>query len=94
MNLRWLNYPSWSSLYAGGITTEPMIGGVRMRRFQLSAFPPTILKNGRPAQEPVTDEWLAGLRLVAVERRETARFLREVTVDRLQIATGDDPGRN
>ncbi len=94
MNLRWWNHPSWSSLYAGGSATEPTLGGVKMRRFQLSAFPPTILKNGRPSQEPVTDEWLAGLRLVAVERRETARFLRDVTVDRLQITADGDPGRD
>ena len=95
MNLRWWNYSSWSPLlYAEGCTTEPTLGGVRMWRFQLSMFPPTILENGQPSQEPVTDEWLAGLRLVAVERRETARFLRDVTVDRLQITADGDPGRD
>jgi len=94
INLRWSTYSWMNSLFgAGSIRTVPMIGGVAMRRFNFSAFPPFDPSEGR-SREPITHEWLAGLRLVAVERRETARILREVTVDPLTITEAKDGEQN
>jgi len=72
--------------------TRPAIGGAQVRRFVLGLWPIKYTdENKKQRIEPITDEWLAGLRLVAVERRETARILREVTVDPLTITTSDKP---
>lgn len=72
--------------------TGPAIGGVQVRRFVLGAAPAFAPRHDGSVihYEPITDEWLAGLRLVAVERRETARVVRKVTVDPLIITTSDN----
>lgn len=77
MTLRW--WQDWG-------TGRP-IGGVLWRRFTLPLSPPGETRDGARRAGEVTDEWVAGLRLVAVERRETARVYREVAVDPLRIET-------
>ncbi len=75
--------------------TGPAIGGAKVQRVVLGLCPIKYTdENEKQRIEPITDEWLAGLRLVAVERRETARILREVTVDPLTITEAKDRERN
>ena len=55
----------------------PVAGGVALRQ---------IVATGIGGEADITDgERLEGLSVVAVERRETARFFRTVSVDRLQV---------
>ena len=70
-----------------------VIGGVALRPFVSGIGRVVAIRNGKSELAPFSEETLRGLRLVAVERRETARFYREVTVDPLPITAADESPR-